>query len=80
MAQVKHAEKKVVKEAKGKGKCDRKYKRVTPEAEEATVDKAKRGRKHKSATPEGDVPEPKAKVAQISQAPELVWRKKQVGG
>jgi len=32
--------------------------------------KAKRGRKRKSAVPEADAPEPKVKVARISNAPE----------
>ena len=67
----KRAEKDAAKEAKGKGKRGRKCKSAMPEADEATADKAKRGRKRKSAVPEADTPEPKAKVARISNAPEL---------
>jgi len=44
-------------------------KRAEKAAEEAK-DKGKRGRKCKSAMPEADTPEPKVKVARISNAPE----------
>jgi hypothetical protein len=69
-ARAKRAEKETANEAKGKGKRGRKCKSATPEADEATADKAKRGRKRKSAVPEADAPEPKVKVARISNAPE----------
>jgi len=57
--------------AKGKGKRGRKPKSATPEAEKATVGNGKRGRKRKSPAPEADALEPKAKVARMSEAPEL---------
>ena len=69
-ARAKRAEKEAAKEAKGKGKRGRKCQSATPEADEATADKAKRGRKRKTAVPEADAPEPKVKVARISNAPE----------
>ncbi|KAH8748755.1 hypothetical protein BGZ57DRAFT_861570 [Hyaloscypha finlandica] len=47
-ARAKRAAKDAAKEAKGNGKCIRKRKSATPEAEEATADKANRGRKRKS--------------------------------
>ena len=46
-ARAKRAEKEAANEAKGKGKRDRKCKSATPEADEATADKAKRGRSWK---------------------------------
>ena len=66
VARAKRAEKEAAKEAKGKGKRGRKPKGAALEAEEAVADKGNRSRKRKSATPEPDMPEPKAKVAQIS--------------
>ena len=69
-ARAKHAEKEAAKEAKSKGKRDRKCKSATSEADKATADKAKRGWKRKSAVPEADAPELKVKVARISNAPE----------
>ena len=69
-ARAKRAEKEAANEAKGKGKRGRKCKSATPEADEAIADKAKRGWKRKSAVPEADAPEPKVKVARISNAPE----------
>jgi hypothetical protein len=69
-AQAKRAEKEAIKEAKGKGKRGWKCTSATPEAEEATVDKTIYGRKRKSAALEAEAPEPKAKVARISKAPE----------
>jgi uncharacterized protein (DUF2384 family) len=47
-ARAKRAAKDAAKEAKGKGKRSWKRKSATPEAEEATADKANRGRKCKS--------------------------------
>jgi hypothetical protein len=46
--------------------------------EQATEDKGKRGLKRKSPLPKADAPEPKAKVARVSEAPEparapLAW-------
>ncbi|MCJ1363236.1 hypothetical protein MMC16_002343 [Acarospora aff. strigata] len=69
-ARAKRAEKEAAREAKGKGKRGRKCKSATLEAEEATADEANRGRKRKSTVPEADAPEPKVKVARISNAPE----------
>lgn len=69
-ARAKRAEKEAAKEAKDKGKCGQKCKSATLEAEEATADEANRGRKRKSTVPEADAPEPKVKVARISNAPE----------
>ena len=45
-------------------------KRAEKEAVNEAKGKGKRGRKRKSAVPEADAPEPKVKVARISNAPE----------
>jgi hypothetical protein len=70
-ARAKRAEKEAEKEAKGKGKRGRKRKSAMLDADEATTNKAKRGRKRKSTMPEADASVPKAKVARMSNAPEL---------
>jgi hypothetical protein len=72
-ARAKRAKKEVAKVAKGKGKRGRKPKSVAPEAEESTVDKEGRGRKRKKPeSEEAQVPEPKAKVARLTEVPMLV--------
>lgn len=50
-AREKRAEKDAAKEARGKGRRGRKCKSATPEADEATADKAKRGRAGVSEPP-----------------------------
>jgi hypothetical protein len=67
-ARAKHAEKRLPK--RKKGKRGRRCTSATPEAEQATADKVTRGRKRKCAALEAEAPEPKAKVARISKAPE----------
>jgi hypothetical protein len=70
---AKRTERDAAREANGKGKRNRKCKRTTPEAEEATVDKVKRGRKRKSTVLDTEAeepePEPSAKMAWTSRAP-----------
>jgi hypothetical protein len=68
-ARVKRAAKDSAK-AKGKGKRGRKPKSPGPETEEATAGKGKCNRKRKSPAPDADAPEPRAKVARMSEAPE----------
>jgi hypothetical protein len=70
-ARVKRAAKDAAK-AKGKGKRGRKPKSAGPEIEieEATAGKGKCNRKRKSPAPDIDAPEPRAKVARMSEAPE----------
>ncbi len=76
-ARAKRVVKDAAKEAKGKGKRDRKRKSATPEAEEATADMVKRGRKRKSSVLEAEAaaeePEPElnAKIVRTSKAPAL---------
>jgi hypothetical protein len=64
---VKPAEKEAAKGAKGKGRRGQKPKNTALKAEEATVVKERCGRKRKKSAPEADVPEPKTKVARITQ-------------
>ena len=59
--------KKSEKEAKKAAKEAKKVASATLEAEEDITGKKKRGRKRKSGTPGADIPEPKAKVARISE-------------
>jgi hypothetical protein len=68
-ARAKRAGKEAAKEAKSKGKRNRKCKNTTAEAEEATADKANGGRKRKSTAPEAEAPGRNAKVARMSKAP-----------
>ena len=67
-ARAKRAGEEAAKEANGKGNRGRKPKSAAPEVEEASADKGKRGRKRKSAALEADAPEPKAKMARMSEA------------
>ncbi|KFY39077.1 hypothetical protein V495_06170 [Pseudogymnoascus sp. VKM F-4514 (FW-929)] len=70
-AQAKRAEKEAAKEAKGKGKCSRKYKGATLEVDEASIGKANCSRKRRSTMLQAGALEPKAKEAQTSNALEL---------
>jgi hypothetical protein len=66
-ARTKRAEKEAAKQAKGKGTRGRKPKSAAPEVEEVSTDERDRGRKRKSAATEAAAPEPKAKVARMSE-------------
>jgi hypothetical protein len=59
--------KKAKTEAKKAAKEAKKVASATPDAEEATAGKKKGGRKRKSGALEADAPEPKTKVARISE-------------